>query len=145
MENASKALLIAGAMLLFILLSSLAVYVFTKTRDKTSEIYNVMLSSDVDEFNQKFLNYEDKILTIQDVVSIINLAKDCNESEKMPTVVKVIAESTAIINGISETNLLSSSININNILSANIENKYKFNIEYDENSNLIETITIKKE
>ena len=145
MENASKALLIAGAMLLFILLSSLAVYVFTKTRDKTSEIYNVMLSSDVDEFNQKFLNYEDKILTIQDVVSIINLAKDCNESEKMPTVVKVIAESTAIINGISETNLLSSSININNILSANIENKYKCTIEYGENSNLIETITIKKE
>ena len=147
MENASKALLIAGSILLFILLSSFMAYIFTRARNKTSEIYSMMSTSKVDSFNQKFLKYEDKELNIQDIVSIINLAKDCNRSGKQPVEIKVTA-TRGIIDGTSETNLLSDSININDILEKNIydedgnKKKYKCTANYGDNSNLIENILI---
>ena len=53
MENASKALLIAGSILLFILLSSFASYMFTRARSRTTEIYGMMSSSNVDTGNTK--------------------------------------------------------------------------------------------
>lgn len=142
MENAAKALLIGGSILLFILLSTFAAYVFSKTKSHTSDIYNLMLTTEVDSFNQKFLKFEDKTLKIQDVVSIINLAKDCNRRQKLPIILKVTADSG--IEGISETDLLSDSININLMLEKNIENQYKCKASFGENSNLIENIIIEK-
>lgn len=144
MENASKALLIAGSILLFILLSTFMMYVFAKTRNHTSDIYDLMFSTDVESFNQRFLKYEDKTLKIQDVVSIINQAKDCNRKGKFPVLLKVIADSGIIV-GTSETNLLSDNIkidDINTILKENIENEYKCTVSYAEKSNLVETIKI---
>ncbi len=144
MENSAKALLIAGSILLFVLLSTFMMYVFAKTRNHTSDIYDLMFSADTDSFNQKFLKYEDKTLKIQDVVSIINQAKDYNRKGKFPVLLKVTAES-GIIDGTSETNLLSDNIkidDINNILKNNIEKEYKCTICYAENSNLVETIKI---
>lgn len=143
MENSAKALLIAGSILLFILLSTFAMYVFSKTRDHTSDIYNLMLTSEVDSFNQKFIKYEDKELKIQDVVSIINLAKDHNRKQRLPVILNVIADN-GIIEGTSETDLLSVNIDINAILKSNIENKYKCVTSFANNSNLIENIKIEK-
>ena len=48
MENASKALLIAGAMLLTILLSTFAIYVFNIFGEQTSRLYDKLEESDVD-------------------------------------------------------------------------------------------------
>ncbi len=141
MENASKALLIAGSILLFILLSSFSSYMFTRARNRTNEIYGVMASSQVDTFNQKFLKYEDKeVLKIQDVVSIINFAKDCNRSGKQPIEIKVTAQD-GIIEG-ANTNLLADDIDINSILEKNINKEYKCTTSYGSNSNLIENIYI---
>ena len=101
MENASKALLIAGAMLLLILVLTFSVYLVRRIGGQTSELYSDMEQSKIDEFNQKFFNYDGRgtkkdtegkwinPLTIQDVVSIINLAKDNNQNSKFPTTVKV--------------------------------------------------------
>ena len=92
MENASKALLIAGAMLLLILVLTFSVYLVRRIGGQTSELYSDMEQSKIDEFNQKFFNYDGRgtkkdsegkwinPLTIQDVVSIINLAKDNNQN-----------------------------------------------------------------
>ena len=143
MENSAKALLIAGSILLFILLSTFAMYVFSRTRNHTNDIYNLMLTSEVDGYNQKFIKYEDRELQIQDVVSIINLAKDYNRKQRLPVELNVTAES-GIINGISEKNLLSDKIDINNVLKDNIEEKFKCITQFADNSNLIENIIIEK-
>ena len=143
MENSAKALLIAGSILLFILLSTFAAYIFSRTRSHTSDIYNLMLTTEVDSFNQKFLKFEDKKLKIQDVVSIINLAKDSNRTAKLPVIVKVTADN-GIIEGTAETDLLSENIDINSILEKNIENLYKCKASFGDNSNLIENIKIEK-
>lgn len=90
MENASKALLIAGGFLLMILLLSLMTFVFSNMAQKSSNIYDRFSESDITEFNQKFLQFEDRKLGIQEVVTIINTAKEQNENPKVPTSVNVM-------------------------------------------------------
>ena len=90
MENASKAIIIAGGFLLMIMALSLAMFIFRNIGNSTSEYYEQLEQSDIDEFNQKFTKYDKKEdLTIQDVISIVNLAKDNNETGKMSLEVKV--------------------------------------------------------
>ena len=56
MENASKALIIAGAILLSILLISLGIMIFTQAQDTVNN--NGMTQADLQAFNNKFLKYE---------------------------------------------------------------------------------------
>ena len=58
MENASKALIIAGAILLSILLISLGIVVFNQAKDVASG--SGMTQSEVQAFNAKFTQYEGK-------------------------------------------------------------------------------------
>lgn len=59
MENASKALLIAGAILLAILLISLGIMIFTQAQDTVNN--SGMSQAEVQAFNNKFLKYEGTI------------------------------------------------------------------------------------
>ena len=106
MENASKALLIAGQVLIAILLLTLLSYLFTKMHENTVAIQEKMNLNEKMEFNQQFLVYDgiqDRVigktddgediygaLTAQDVASIINLAKSNNINPKFPTIIQVI-------------------------------------------------------
>lgn len=56
MENASKALIIAGAILLAILLISLGIKVFTQAQDVTKN--SGMLKAEINAFNSQFTKYE---------------------------------------------------------------------------------------
>ena len=56
MENASKALIIAGAILLAILLISLGIMIFTQAQDTVSS--SGMSDAEITAFNQKFTKYE---------------------------------------------------------------------------------------
>ena len=58
MENASKALIIAGAILLAILLISLGIMIFSQAQDTVSG--SGMSEADITAFNNKFLKYEGK-------------------------------------------------------------------------------------
>lgn len=97
MENASKALLIAGGVLIAILLLTLFAYLFGQMAESTSNIYDTLNQSEIAEFNQQFFNYEgrglgslvDKPLTIQDVATLINLAQDNNQNKKFPTTIAI--------------------------------------------------------
>ena len=103
MENASKALLIAGGVLLMILLLSFAMFMVRRIGSQSNDLYVELSQSKIDEFNQSFFNYEisndnvklDKhgkpinALRIQDVVSILNLASTYNNSQKYPVEVNV--------------------------------------------------------
>lgn len=56
MENASKALIIAGAILLSILLISLGIMIFSQAQDTVDN--SGMSEAEVTTFNNKFLKYE---------------------------------------------------------------------------------------
>lgn len=58
MENASKALIIAGAILLAILLISLGIMIFNQAQDTVTN--SGMTEAELTAFNNKFLKYEGK-------------------------------------------------------------------------------------
>ena len=58
MENASKALIIAGAILLSILLISLGIMIFTQAQDTVTN--SGMSDAEVEAFNNNFTKYEGK-------------------------------------------------------------------------------------
>ena len=88
MENASKALIIAGAILLAILLISLGIMIFTQAQDTVSG--SGMSEAEITAFNQKFTTYEGTVKgsmvksLIQEVLA--NNSNDAN-SEKQITLV----------------------------------------------------------
>ena len=78
MENASKALIIAGAILLAILLISLGIMIFNQAQDTLSN--NGMSQAEVTAFNNKFIKYEGKQKGSV-VRSLIQEVVSCNSDE----------------------------------------------------------------
>ena len=139
MENASKALLIAGGMLLLILVFSFATLLFRRMGAQSSEFYKDMSDTEIYEFNQQFFNYERNDLRIQDVISIINLAKDSNAREKVPVILEVRYLGNVLdLNNVNTKEMLSNSIN------EDTNTKYTCMVEYATNSNYVGIITIIK-
>ena len=80
MENASKALIMAGSILISVMIISLGVYVFKMFGDYASNIENKREEQQIAEFNAQFLKYENMDqISAHDIVSVINLAKENNE------------------------------------------------------------------
>lgn len=80
MENASKALLIAGGVLLSILIISLGVYLFANFGGVTAQIGQNVDESQVNQFNSQFTtNVGKDNVTIYDIVSMANLATQNNK------------------------------------------------------------------
>lgn len=74
MENASKALLMAGGILVGIIILSLMVTLFSSASIMTKEYDESRLNESVQRFNANFIKYVGKDLTIHDVVTISNFA-----------------------------------------------------------------------
>ena len=70
MENASKALIIAGAILLAILLISLGIMIFNQAQDTVNN--SGMSQAEITAFNNKFLKYEGSNKKGSEVKSLIN-------------------------------------------------------------------------
>lgn len=127
MENASKALLIAGAILLAILLISLGIMIFTQAQDTVNN--SGMSQAEIQAFNNKFLKYEGEMRGAT-VRQLINEVVANNADESTPTI-------TATLNGttIASSTLSGSSSGINS------KNKYKVSLGYG-NKGYVSTITI---
>ena len=81
MDNASKALIIAGGMLIAIMVASLFVYLFTSYGSYAEDMYDRINERQLAEANNEYTRYEGSDEnTIYDVVSVINKAKDNNKS-----------------------------------------------------------------
>ncbi len=80
MENASKALLMAASVLVGVVILSLAVYLYISFSGSANEIGKQMEEGQLQQFNNQFTSYVDKkdTLTIYDVVTVANLARDNN-------------------------------------------------------------------
>lgn len=89
MENATKALIIAGAVLIGIILLSIGVALWRNYANFSKENAQSTRAQQLEEFNVKFRKYEynsqatkedeKNYITAQDVRTIANLAKDYNE------------------------------------------------------------------
>ena len=93
MENASKALLIAAAVLIGVMLLSTMVYLFMNFGNFSSTTYSKIEQAQIDQFNIKFLQYTgstlqiddwgnektvDVLCTTHDIISLANLARQNN-------------------------------------------------------------------
>lgn len=58
MENASKALLIAGAILLAILIIAIGMFIFTSAQSQVNDALTDMSSQQIEAFNSNFNSYE---------------------------------------------------------------------------------------
>ncbi len=82
MENASKALVMAGGVLIGVLILTLAVYLFIDFGQQASEIHNQITSNQLTQFNAQFNIYEGlKDVTIYQIISMANLAYENNKKE----------------------------------------------------------------
>lgn len=83
MENASKALLMAATILISVMLVSLATYLFATFGNYSKNINDNINQKTKQEFNAQFTKYETsetgELCTVYDIVTIINLAKNCND------------------------------------------------------------------
>ena len=85
MENASKALIMAGGVLIGILILSLMAYLFVDFGSTSAEIHKQNEEKQIAEFNSKFtayLEYKDKNenwqITIYDIITLVGYAKENN-------------------------------------------------------------------
>lgn len=98
MENASRALIIAGAVLIAVLILSIGVYLFYTYAQYSSNVYEKIESSQASQFNSQFLKYygmtyytitdasgKEKVIqerikcTVHDVITLANLAQQNNQ------------------------------------------------------------------
>ena len=121
MENASKALIIAGGVLIVILVLTLFAYINTKMGSGTSNLYSRLEDHDITEFNQKFLNYDgNKNLKIQDVVTLINTANNANKNNNIGAQVSVLVNNASYLDKSTDA--------LNELLMNNADKTYTCNV-----------------
>ncbi len=86
MENASKALLIAGEMLIAVMILSLAAYLYASFSQQARETARINAEQQIIQFNTQFTKYDsyrdednNSTITIYDVRNIINTARNNNQ------------------------------------------------------------------
>ena len=78
MENASKALMIAGAILIAVLLISLSIAVLDSTRKAQDAANKEVESVEIQSFNEQFMKYQGTIVTASQVKSLLLLIRANN-------------------------------------------------------------------
>lgn len=86
MENASKALLMAGGILIGVLILALMVTLFVSSRDLSNSYDKTKQEEAIQQFNVNFTKYLGQDLTIHQVVTICNFAKKENNKIQEVTV-----------------------------------------------------------
>ena len=82
MENASKALLIAGGVLLAMMILALAVYVFTAMGGFAESQDRKKLTEQIEAFNNSYLAYNKSVMYGTDVLTVSNKAEENNLAYK---------------------------------------------------------------
>ena len=158
MENASKALLMAATILISVMLVSLATYLFATFGNYSKNINDNINQKTKQEFNAQFTKYETsetgEPCTVYDIVTIINLAKNCNDQYEEYQIgrindfrndsnsyiyVTVNGEST--ITEVSNTNDLNSFISQHNTTTdGKYNDKYNCNVNISNQTGLVKSI-----
>lgn len=105
MENASKALIIAGAILLSILLISLGIMIFNQAQDATKN--SGMSQAQVSTFNNKFSKYEGKKIKGSEVNGMIQEVVASNgdeDNQNASRIITVMLGTTEVVKGTTVKN-----------------------------------------
>lgn len=105
MENASKALIIAGAILLSILLISLGIMIFNQAQDATKN--SGMSQAQVSTFNNKFSKYEGKKIKGSEVNGMIQEVVASNgdeDNQNASRIITVMFRTAKVVEGTAVTN-----------------------------------------
>jgi len=149
LENASKALLMAGGVLIGILVLSLGVILYATFRDSASFAEKRIEADRINQFNSQFSIYDGKEdLDIYDVIKIASTAKECNkrygftsgqEASDDSLYVQVDAK---LSSGVSFSNLEEELGNKNDWLVSYSNIEYKCAVEYSNETGRINLIKI---
>ncbi len=115
MENASKALIIAGAILLSILLISLGIMIFNQAQDTVNN--SGMSQAEISTFNNQFLKYEgsQKGSVVKSMINeVIASNSDSNHSSNGATV-------TVTLNGTKMSTITTSGISTSKTYTIELE------------------------
>ena len=139
MENASKALIIAGAILLAILIISLGILIFSQAQDTVGSVN--MSEQEMMAFNNKFTAYEgtnkrgtEVNALIQAVIANNQAAKANGFSDRVVTI--------ATDNTITDTNSQVSTTN--GAVSGNVTKGDTYTVSISYTKGIVNTITISK-
>ena len=148
MENASKALIIAGAILLSILLISMGIIVF---RNASSTINSADMSeTEVQTFNGKFTPYLGTNITANQVYTLCESVQTSNQSEKTNGTkryvkVSVTADAakgvTAATYGVSGANTADADVKSVNVTKVPSSQTYEVKVS-KYNGSIIQEITV---
>ena len=145
MENASKALIIAGAILLSILIIALGIYVFNMAKGATNT--NQLDELEVSQFNQVFTNYRGRVLGsgVIDLLdkTIANTLVCKDSEEKLPDIVYMLQNDDTNAQIIETTTMDIKTEEISN-LRRNIIEKHYYTVDFvtNEDTGLINGIII---
>lgn len=126
MENASKALIIAGAILLAILLISLGIMIFNQAQDTVNN--SGMSQAELQAFNNKFLKYEGT-RTGSEVKALVNEVIASNADPN-----NVSAKRIVLVNSWTSAKQIKTS----NILT---EKSYTVELGYDSKTGAVNKVT----
>lgn len=86
MENASKAMLISGGVLIAMLVISIGVYLFANYSNVGSSYENRMEAAEIQKFNVNFTKFEGRTdITIHEIVTLTNFVKQYEEKTGIET------------------------------------------------------------
>jgi len=131
MENASKALIIAGGVLITLLVISIAMYFYTAFRDAYGKNMQIKLQYEINSFNSYFTKYDSKVSGI-DAYNILSKVSDINDHPNS-LIRKVDASGTVDLNNYEKYFYFTENL------------KQEFNYSYSFNSSgIVDTITLYK-
>ena len=131
MENASKALIIAGAILLAILLISLGIMIFSQAQDTVTN--SGMSQAEITSYNSKFLKYEGDAVTGSEVKALFNEVQASNAEQGQTSSGRSVT--FQLIKGGTTANITASS-------GISTSKTYKVEMGYDVNGGVINTIKV---
>lgn len=149
MENATKAIVMAGAVLIGIIIISVGVLLWRNysefSKDNAQDTRNQQLS----EFNVKFQKYnynENKknYATAQDVRTIVNLVKDYNEKYNQ-TLIQVVYNNSSAILSWDDERWIEFLEEANKSQEADKKIVFKVNVSNEENDIVSKISILKKE
>lgn len=140
MENASKALIIAGAILLAILLISLGIMIFTQAQDVTKN--SGMSKAEINAFNSQFTKYEGtrRGSEIKSLIQEVNSSNISDVQEGNDRNIQLEGAGNADTGGNGKTKAYT--YQTTSIASSA---RYKVTVTYDNGSGYINKIKIEKQ
>lgn len=142
MENASKALLIAGGVLITMIVASFGVYLYGVYHEHSENMLAAMSEKEISEFNAKFTSYQGKDLTANDVVSIMNLVRD-NNLRKIDDEYRITIKTSGCSINVDGSESKVYEEECIKFLTSYEDMKFKLNaVKYNENTGLVNDISI---